>query len=125
MIKATPKKITEGLAALNLMMSPSVKLPAKAAYGLGKLAKACNAEMKDYGEARNKVFEQHGCTLKGPEGKQEWTHEDPEKLKAAIAEADQLADVEVELNAIPLDLEQFGNAEVPGAFFGLDWAMKE
>ena len=119
-MKATLRQIIEGNAGLQLMLGS--KLPVKASYAVSKLARACASELDDFNKQREKLFTDAGCTVVG----QEYAHsEGKEKIAAIIKEVEQLKDVEVEINALPLDLEQFGSGELPGAaFFGLDWAMK-
>lgn len=118
-IKTTPKKIGEANAAITALLG--AKLPVKAAYAVSKLGKACQAEMEDFSKAREKIFTDAGCTVRD----NKYHHDEKEKLDAAIKLADELSDAEVEIAALPLDIEQFGNAELPGhAFLGLDWAMK-
>lgn len=131
-INTTPAKIDIALTALRVL--GAAKLPAKAAYSVSKLAKACDNQLRDFHTEREKIFTAAGCTKEVvPEKKAQdgspmmkWVHPDPGELAAAIKETDALADVDVELaGVLPLDIEQFGNAELPGhAFYGLDWAMK-
>lgn len=119
MIKTTLDDISKSMEAIGLLLG--AKLPAKAAYGVSKLARACRAEMDEYEQRRTKVFEDAGCTVKDSN----FVHEDPTVLAAAIKEATELRSSECEINALPLDIEQFKDVEVPGnGFFGLDWAMK-
>lgn len=131
MIKTTLKNIAAAMPGLAALINS--KLPVKAAYAVSKLAKACGAEMHEYDQRREKIFTEAGCTVEA-RGKHPGTGEElrewvnpvaPDKLLDAIKQADELLTQEVELNALPLDLEQFGTADVPGGvFLGLDWAMK-
>lgn len=131
MLKATLKQIMEGNAALGLLLG--AKLPVKASYAVSKLAKACSSELEDYNKKRTQLFQDAGCVLtttgENPDGtpKQEYTHTDgKEKIDAVVKEIEDLIDAEVEINALALDIDQFGSADVQGAaFFGLDWAMKQ
>lgn len=119
MIKTTPKQISESMDAVNALLG--AKLPAKAAYSVSRLARACQSEMETFTKARQKIFIDAGCTEKD----KKYVHQDPAKLDAAVKESEELAGVEVELNALVLDLDQFNDADVPGnAFYALDWAMK-
>lgn len=119
MITTTPAKIGLAMGAVNSLLS--AKLPVKAAYSLGKLARACQVEMECFTKARNKIFTDAGCKIEG----KNFVHEDPAKLAEAVKTADELGEVEVQINALPLDLEQFKDCEVPGnGFYALDWAMK-
>lgn len=130
-MKATLKQINEGSGALNLLMG--AKLPVKAAYAVSKLAKLCQNEMEHFGKQREKHFEDAGCKIevtgKDKEGNEtkEYVHPDgKEKIDAVVKEVEEMMDAEVEISALPLDLEQFKDVELPGAaFFGLDWAMKK
>lgn len=121
-IKTTPKQIGEAMFAIGQLQGAK-SVPVKAAYAVGKLARACQAEMDDYRKAREKIFTDAGCTV--DEKTQQYTHADAAVLKATIKSADELTDAEVEINALPLDIELFKDCEVPGgSFLGLDWAMK-
>lgn len=120
-MKTTPRKIGEAMGAINALLSS--KLPVKASYSVSKLARACQVELEDFGKAREKIFTEAGCTV--DEASKKFVHDDKATLDKAVADADELSDTEVEINALPLDVELFGNAEVPGhAFLGLDWALK-
>lgn len=119
MIKTTPKQILESTAGLNALLE--AKLPVKAKYAVAKLARACQSEAEEFNKAREKIFEEAGCKR----GEKEWEHADPEALKGCKAQVEELLGAEVEINALPLDLETFGNGEIEGpAFLNLDWAMK-
>lgn len=120
MIKTTPKKIMEGMPGLNALLQ--AKLPVKAKYSVSKLGRACQEELETFEKTREKIFTDAGCV----KGETKWTHPDgPDAVQTATKEVDELAGVEVEINALPLDLEQFGNGDIEGpAFYGLDWAMK-
>jgi hypothetical protein len=119
MLKTTPRKITEGMAGLDALLK--AKLPVKAKYAVARLARACQDELEQFGKVREKVFKEAGCAA----GEKSWTHEDPDRLAHAVKEVEEMMDAECEINALPLDLDQFGDGEVEGpAFLGLDWAMK-
>lgn len=123
MITTTIKELREAQPCITMLLN--ARLPVKAAYAVSKLARACNPELEQFGKAAEKIFTEAGCTLTGDGDKKEWTHKDKAILEKAIADVDELMTVAVELNALPLDLEQFGTAELPGAaFLMLDWAMK-
>lgn len=131
-MNTTIKQIAEATAAINVLMG--AKLPVKAAYAVSKLAKLCSNEMEHFGKQRDKVFEDRGCTITETENKdangepiKEWSHPDgKEAMAAVLKEIDEMMQSAVEISAVPLDIEQFGDADVPGgAFFGLDWAMKQ
>lgn len=114
------------------------KLPIKAKYAVSRLASAIDKEIEKYQADRKQIFEDAGCVIKTskvnvPNGEgglktvdqSEFTHDDPAVLAAAIADAEELSTVEVELSALPLDLAQFGDGDIEGpAFYGLEWAMK-
>lgn len=119
-IKTTPATIALAIGSLTALMG--AKLPVKAAYTVSKLARACDAELETYNAARAKIFTDAGCVVEGTQ----YVHKtDPTKLAEAIKQGDELGTVECELNALPLDIEQFKDCDVPGnAFYGLDWAMK-
>lgn len=121
-IKTTLKQIADAMPAINALLACS-KLPVKASYAVGKLAAACESEMVAYNKARNQAFLDAGCGV----ADDKYTHPDgAAALTAAAAKADELLDAEAELSALPLDIAQFGSAEVPGnSFFNLEWAMKE
>lgn len=132
MIKTTPKQIGESQMAVIALLNS--RLPVKAAYSVSKLARACDVEMQQYNMAREKIFMGAGCTvitteevIKGEKKTiSNYTHVDSEQLAQCIKDGDELATTPVEINALPLDLEQFGEAELPGsAFYGLEWAMKD
>ncbi|MFZ3014872.1 MAG: hypothetical protein WA045_14310 [Nitrospira sp.] len=130
-MKTTLRHIRKGFSALSVMAvpTPSNKLPAKAAYSVGKLFDACQSEMERYEKLARKIFEDAGCTIvKIDERSSRWTHTDPEKLKAAEKTADDLLDMECTISALQLDLSHFQRAgedcDVPGAFVGLGWAVK-
>lgn len=131
MLNTTLKQIMDANAALSILLG--AKLPVKASYSVSKLAKACASEMEDYNKKREKMFGDAGCVLvttgKNDDGseKKEYQHpDDKAKLDAVVKEIEELQGVEVEINALALDLDQFGSADVQGAaFYGLDWAMKE
>lgn len=119
-MKTTIKQIQDAVPALQILTG--CKLPVKAAYSVSKLVKACDRELADYTEARTKIFQDAKCTV--VDGN--FTHDDKAILDECIAKAEELRSAEVEINALPLDIEQFGNGDVPGAaFLGLDWAMKQ
>lgn len=119
MIRTTIRKVIEGATGLDPLLK--AKLPVKAKYSVSRLASACQAEIERYHKEREKIFTEAGCVA----GEKVYTHDDPEVLKKATAEADELLGAEVEISALPLDLEQFKDAEIEGpAFFGLEWAMK-
>lgn len=137
MIKAKLKDVVEAMPSVQALMSAS--LPVKAAYAVGKLARAMQGEFEDFNKAREKLFKDAGCFLeKAENGMQEWKHLGKKGVDgAADATGDsivsgivkqvneELLEGEVELNALPLDIEAFKEAAVPGnAFYGLDWAMK-
>lgn len=146
-VEATLKQIQGGMNAINLLLAVKRDqhgpgLPAKASYSVGKLASACQAEVERFSKARDKIFEDGGCkrevvkgadgkALVGPSGEEitKWVHpegESSDAMKALIAEVDSLMDAKVELNALPLDLDQFNDVGLAGAaFFGLDWAVKQ
>jgi hypothetical protein len=126
----TIKQIRDALPALQQLMS--AKLPAKAAYAVSKLATTCQKEANHYNAMRTKCFEDAGCKIEGDE----WIHPDdprendkPMKEKPkrdeVVKHTEEMLDTTVSINVLPLDLEQFKDAEIPGgAFFSLDWAMK-
>ena len=121
------------------MLLSTKRLPAKASYSVSKLADACQAESQTFDKARQKLFSDAGCTIKvtkisvvDEDGKpkeierSEWVHDDPAAFDAVKEQAMQLETMEVEINALLLDIDQFGSAELPGnAFTGLDWAVKK
>ena len=120
MIKTTPKLIRGCIGSLNELSGSA--LPVKAAYSVSKLIAACNSELRDFEAARNKIFADAGCTIND---KTQWTHENLEVLEAKKKVVEELLDVETEINALPLDIEQFGSATVPGGVFAeLFWALK-
>lgn len=120
MIKTTLKNVMEASIGLDSLLK--AKLPVKAKYAVSKLAEACQTELERYQKTRDKMFEDAGCT----KNDKEWLHDDPAVIKATAAAAIELISAEVEVGALPLDLEQFGDGEIEGpAFFGLDWAMKK
>lgn len=120
MIKTTPDQIAKSVAAINMLLS--MKLPAKAAYAVSKLARVCKEENDAFDRDRAKVFEDAGCTVKDSN----YVHEtDPAKLEEAIQAAQERRMVDCEINALPLDIEHFKDVELPGdVFLSLDWAMK-
>ena len=122
-MKATIQQLFEATPAIQLLLG-CPKLPIKASYAVGKLAKAVDSELKQYQEKKQKIFDDAGCILS--EDKTRYVHTDEAVLLACAKDAQDLTGAEAEIYALPLDLEQFGNAEVPGAaFFGLEFAMKE
>jgi hypothetical protein len=119
-IKTTLMAIEKALPALTAQAT--AKLPVKAAYGLAKLRDACTKEMERYLEQRDKLFKDANCVIKDDK----WTHPDSALYASLVKQSEELASVEVEINALPLDLEQYGNAELPGnSFFMLEWALKK
>ena len=133
MIKTSPKQIAICMGSLEALMG--AKLPVKATYAVGKLARACHAAMETYNKDRQKEFEDAGCKTvikgKNPDGSDREVYEHPEddeaktKLKAVQKKTEEMAEVEIEVNALPLDLAQFGDVDLPGnALYGLDWAVK-
>jgi hypothetical protein len=123
LIRTTLKSISEAMPALQLLLA--AKLPVKAAYAVGKLSRACANEMEQYERDRAKLFAEAGCVV--DEKANKYVHKDDATIVEKVSkEASEMLDAECEIVALPLDIEQFGNAEVPGAaFFGLDWAMKK
>ena len=120
-MKTTIKQIQDAVPALQILTG--CKLPVKAAYSVSKLVKACDRELAEFNEARVKIFTEGGCVV--VDGNYA-NPPDKEVLKDCLDKAEELRDTEVEINALPLDIEQFGNGDVPGAaFLGLDWAMKQ
>ena len=81
------------------------------------------AEMEQYNAARTRIFNDAGCVIEG----EKYVHkDDPAVVEKCVKEADELLAAEVEINALPLDIDAFGNAELQGAaFFALEWAMKQ
>jgi hypothetical protein len=130
MIKCTLKQLGEGQLALHSLLKE--KLPLKAKYAISKLARACDSELEHFNQERAKLFTEAGCTVRligrDKEGneKREWVHTDPDVV-ARVAKLidDELVLTEVEINAMPLDLELFGNGETEGHFYALEWAIKE
>lgn len=137
MIKTTNREIQQSTGCINVLLV--AKLPAKATYSVSKLAGACMAEQKTFSEATKKVFEEAGCKIvtkkvkvadKDTGGTKEvdssvWHHDDAAVLASTVATVEEMADAEVEINALPLNIDQFGNAELPGnTFIGLDWAIQ-
>lgn len=119
MIKTTARQIEISMPSLAALGNS--KLPAKAAYAVSKLSTACSKELDQYFKQREKIFSDAGCVVK--DGK--YVHDDQAVVDKAIKDVDEIASMVVEINALMLDIEQFGTAEVPGnAFFGLEWAMK-
>lgn len=118
MLKVTVRNMLQSQGSVQALVRS--RLPAKAAYAVSKLAAACEHEAKHFEKERLKVFTDAGCTLV----ENKWTHADKAVYDASIKRVEEMADAEVELNALPLALEQFGSAEVPGGvFIGLEWAM--
>lgn len=123
MIKTTPKQILEGMAGLDALLKGT--LPIKAKYAVSKLTRACQSELEDFNKARDQLFKDAGCTQGEKDGVKQWVHAEPEKLEAAKKQVEELLAAEVEINALPLDIETFGDGDISGpAFLGLDWAMK-
>lgn len=122
-MKTTLKQIIAAQPALQKLQTVQA-LPVKADYAVSKLARACDAEIEQYNAVRKKRFEAAGCTVNVE--KNAYVHpEGEDKLKQLAEEIDQVLDVEIEINALALDLDLFGNHDVPGgSFYGLDWAMK-
>lgn len=121
MITTNLKSVIQSVPAVNALLA-APKLPAKASYAVSKLADACAREMQEYDKARAKVFVDAGCTIE----ENAYVHPDPEVMKKCAADIEGLLGIDVTLNANPMDIDQFGNCEVPGnAFAGLDWAMKQ
>lgn len=128
---------------------PLFRLPSKADYAVGKLQDASEGELAKYHkkrEAKQAFFgvrpkdDQTGFEIdpdKVPESF-ETREDESEEDRAArlkdfrtnavadfLVELEELLDTETELNALPLDLAQFKDAEVPPGFFAaLGWAMK-
>jgi hypothetical protein len=124
MIKTTLKALQESQPCITMLLN--ARLPVKAAYAVSKLGRAINAELEQFGKTREKLFEEAGCTVTGEGDKKEWTHKEKETLKSVIKQVEELLTTEVEVNALPLDLDQFGSAELPGAsFLTLGWALKD
>jgi hypothetical protein len=126
-MKTTAAALQFAAPALGELMS--IKLPAKFAYAVSKLAHAVDAELKQIAEAREKIFKDAGCTVVTETVDEKeinrWDHEDKEVLEKAAKEAFELNDVEVELNVLPLDLDQLGDRDVePRIFYPLDFAIK-
>lgn len=122
-MKATITQLQNSAGVLQEVLA-CPRVPAKAVYAVTKLINAMNPELEAFGKARDRVFQEHGCVVVG----NTWANpEQPEALSAALVEIADLANqTEVELNALQLDPEQFGNAEIPGnTFMVLAWAMKE
>ncbi len=130
-IKTTLQKVVDANVALSILTAAD--LPNKAAYTVSKLATACAREIRDYEKKRKSIFEKAGCTVKEHKDEKtkevissEWVHVEKEKLDAAIKEADELLELECEINALPFKLEHFGDVRLKGAaFMNLDWAMVE
>jgi hypothetical protein len=124
MIKSTLKEILDSFGSIQTLVGGK-KMPPKAAYAVGKLARAVQSEIEQFYKTKEKIFTDAGCVVEPV--KNEYIHPaEPTKLEEAKQAVEDLVGAEVELNALPLDIEQFGNAELDGnAFIGLDWAMKK
>ena len=119
MINATLKQLAASSVGIQSLLA--AKLPVKAKYAVSKLAGAIDRELETFNAARTKIFDDAGCTVVD----KAYSHTHKELLANAIKDAEELALTEVEINALPLDIEQFGNADIEGpAFYALDWAMK-
>jgi hypothetical protein len=121
-MKTTLKEINASIPSLRIL-SKGKKVPPKANYAISKLAKACDNELEHYNQERHKLFVAAGCTVS--EDGEKYLHETPGKVDEIEKQAKEMLEAEVELNALPLNIEQFGDAEFENgcAFYGLDWAM--
>lgn len=123
MLTATFAQIIEARIGLEPLMA--AKLPVKAKYAVGKLAHACDMAIREFQAASARICRDRGCTIEKDGDRSRFVHDDPEVLDAAQREVDELRQCETGLNALPLDLEQFKDADIEGpAFYGLEWAMK-
>ena len=118
MIKVTLKQLAGSQVGMSALLG--AKLPIKAKYAVSKLAGAIDKELESFNAARNKIFDDAGCTVVD----KAYSHTDKDALAKAIKDAEELATSEVELNALPLNLDQFGDGDIDGpAFYGLMWAV--
>ena len=120
MIDVTLRQISKGMA--NLQQLVPCRVPIKAAYAISKLINACNAEITEFSKVRDGLYREGGCTI----ADSRWIHEDPAILAKLQADVEEMLDsTAVQLNALHLDIAQFGNCELPaGAFIDLEWALK-
>jgi hypothetical protein len=124
MIKTTIKTLIEAQPCVQMLLN--ARLPVKAAYAVSKLARAIQPELEQFDKTKAKLFTDAGCTIGGEGSSKEWTHKDKAIVEKVGKDVDDLMTAECEINALPLDLEQFGAAELPGAaFLTLDFAMKK
>jgi len=95
-------KLYEIAEVSNVAASLDRDLPATVAWKVARLIRAFEPELKDYNEARSKVFQDHGKDVDG-----QLAVSDPK----AIQELKDLGNQEVEINAAPIPLE-----DLPGDF---------
>jgi hypothetical protein len=107
-----------------------VRLPAKAAYGIARAAKAVDDALRPLDDARKRIAEQHA--RKGDDGAPVVVNEDGvqsyeiDDRAAFVADMAVLMEQETDLPGVrTLRLSDLGAAEVtPGALYALDWLIQ-
>ena len=142
-MKCTVQQIQQAIPAFNELAGRK-DIPAKPAYSVAKLIKAATNELKDFDEERTKIFTDAGCALEdikdekgevvtGQDGKpqQKYAHADQAVLDGCVKKAGEMAEAEVEINALAINLDQFVTAKgdelciEPWVLLSLDWAIKQ
>lgn len=95
-------------------------LPSKTSWRLGKILRVVNAEVQEFAEARSKLYQERGATTDGIEYKIT-----PEQLPEINRELEQLGQEEIEINVQKFRLEDFGNKEMPGNCFAIEWLFED
>jgi hypothetical protein len=97
-----------------------LKLPAKTAYWVAKLARQIDASLKDYHEAYMATIKKHR------EGTPDGEEISAEKLQALNDELKGLQEEPVKLDFSPIPLSTFDGMKVStDMFLGLEWLIKE
>jgi len=122
MLTATFRQVIDGRAGLRPL--ESAKLPVKLKYSVERLAAACDRAIREFHIKRGKLFEEAGCTVViDGNGDRQYDHADRSILSQVSSQIEELMDVQIEIQAMALDIEAFGDMEIEGpAFYGLEWA---
>jgi len=100
-------------AESTLKMLASKQLPAKLAYQVAKIIRAADKELLAIEEARVSAVRKYGKEVQpNSPDEQPSLQVPPESIEAFTVEMQELFDSEIELNAYPIKVGDFGNIEL-------------
>lgn len=111
MIEVKLKDLVAASPAIAVVMS--VKLPAKVAYRLSRIQSKIQSELREFNTQRDAIIKRMG--EEDPPGSGQIIVKGKDKLEAFAAEVDGLGNVMVKIDRDPIDISEFGNAEIDAA----------